>query len=111
MALAFVTHPMSRFPHVKLERVMFAVFAGLLLCLPIPLGSNRPWAWMIMEVVSFALVGAWLVAWALGRVEPSEALRKSWPAWIAMAAWVGLQVLHVVAIPAGIVGVLSPGSA
>lgn len=90
---------------------MFGVFVALLVWLPIPLGSNRPWSWMVMEIVAFALTGAWLVFWTLGRVEPSEALRKSWPAWIAIAAWVALEAAHVIALPAGLVGFLSPGSA
>jgi hypothetical protein len=39
----------------------------LLVVVAYPLGSNRPWAWTVMEVVTFALVGAWLMAWALGK--------------------------------------------
>lgn len=35
----------------KLERSIFYSFLLLLFCLPIPLGSNRPWAWSIMEFV------------------------------------------------------------
>ena len=98
-------------PRWSADRALFFVYAGLLLWLPVPLGSNRPWAWMIMEIVAFALVGAWLVAWGLGRATASEALRKSWPAWIAIAAWVALQVLHVIAMPRGLVAFLSPASA
>jgi len=93
------------------ERVLFILFALLLLWLPVPLGSNRPWAWMVMEVVAFALAGAWLAAWSAGRLRIPEALRRSWPAWIAIAAWVALQAVHVIPLPAGLVGLLSPNSA
>src|SRR5438477_12626359 len=104
MALSFDAFHMSW--HTRREsgeRVMFGVFVALLVWLPVPLGSNRPWSSMVMEIVAFALTGAWLVFWAQGRVEPSEALQKSWPAWIAIAAWVALQAAHVIPLPAGLV--------
>jgi len=112
MALSFDTpHMSSPSQRSTTERVLFILFALLLLWLPVPLGSNRPWAWMVMEVVAFALAGAWLVAWSAGRLQIPEALRRSWPAWIAIAAWVALQAVHVIPLPAGLVGLLSPGSA
>jgi putative inorganic carbon (HCO3(-)) transporter len=97
--------------HSKPERVLFTAFTVLLLWLPIPIGSNRPWSWMLMEIVAFALVGGWLVVFALGRVALPEALRRSWPAWIAIGAWVALQALQVIPLPAAWVGFLSPASA
>jgi len=78
---------------------------------PIPLGSNRPWAWTWLELGVDALVAAWLVLWALGRVEASEPLRRAWPAWIALAAWLAIQALHVVPLPLSWVAVLAPESA
>ena len=89
---------------------MFAAFILLLAWLPIPLGSNRPWAWTIMELAAFILTGAWLVAWALEAIEPAETLRKAWPAWIALALWLLLQALHVVPLPAGFVALVSPAA-
>jgi O-antigen ligase len=83
----------------------------LLVWLPIPLGSNRPWAWTVMEVGVFALVAAWLAAWAFGRAKPNDVLKRMWPAWAALGAWVGVQALHVVPLPAGLVSLLSPSSA
>ncbi len=83
----------------------------LLVWLPIPLGSNRPWAWTVLEVGVFGLLGAWLVAWAFDRVEPGGALMRAWPAWAALAAWVALQLLHVVPMPVGLVSLMSPSSA
>lgn len=83
----------------------------MLVWAPVPLGSNRAWAWAILEVGTYALVAAWLIAWGLGRVEATDALRRAWPAWIALGAWLALQALHVVSLPAGWVAVLSPESA
>src|SRR5215210_8570022 len=113
MALSIEASEMSwreRRP-ITAERVMFAAFLVLLVWLPIPLGSNRPWAWAVMELAAFILVGAWLVTWALGATRPTEAMRKAWPAWIALALWLALQAIHVAELPAGLVAFLSPAAA
>jgi O-antigen ligase len=62
-------------------------------------------------VWTYTLVAAWVVLWSLGRVEAPEALSRSWPGWIFMAVWIALQVLHVIALPAQWVAVLSPEAA
>lgn len=91
--------------------VLFWGFALLLVWIPIPLGSNRPWAWALLEVWTYALLGAWLVAWALGRVEVPQALRRAWPAWVLLATWLALQALHIVPMPASWIAHLSPEAA
>jgi O-antigen ligase len=65
----------------------------------------------VLELAVDALVAAWLVLWALGRVEASEPLRRAWLAWIALAAWLAIQALHVVPMPIAWVAALSPDSA
>lgn len=91
--------------------VLFWAFLALLVWVPIPLGSNRPWAWMVLEVWAYVLAAAWLLAWAVGRVEVSDALRGAWPAWILLGAWLALQGLHVVPMPESWVARLSPEAA
>jgi putative inorganic carbon (hco3(-)) transporter len=93
------------------DRVLFTALVVLLIWLPIPLGSNRPWAWAVMELATFALVVAWLVAWIRESVQIPDALRRAWPAWIALGLWLALQVLHVIELPQGLVAFLSPASA
>jgi putative inorganic carbon (HCO3(-)) transporter len=66
---------------------------------------------MIIEVGAFGLLSVWLLLWAARRVELSEAARGAWPAWIAMAAWLLLQALHVMPMPREIVAWLSPEAA
>ena len=40
----------------KQYKVQFYCFLTLIFWVPIPLGSNRPWAWSIIEIVAFALL-------------------------------------------------------
>lgn len=93
------------------ERVLFGLFVALLVWLPIPLGSNRPWAWALLEVTAFSLVAAWLALWALGRASCPGTLRRAWPALLLLALWILEQALHVVPMPPALVAALSPEAA
>ncbi|HSN22174.1 MAG TPA: O-antigen ligase family protein [Usitatibacter sp.] len=84
---------------------------ALLAWAPIPLGSNRPWAWMALEIGAFGLAGLWCAAWAVGAVRLPDAARAAWPAWLLLAAWLALQALYVVPLPPDTVAWLSPESA
>src|SRR5258706_8110236 len=79
--------------------------------MPIPLGSNRPWAWMILEVGSFVLLALWLLVWSLGRLETPEPLKGAWPAWIVLSLWIALEAVHVVPMSPEWVAALSPEAA
>ena len=96
------------------DRVEATLFWGVLVLLawaPIPLGSNRAWAWTLLEVWTFALAAAWLVAWAWGWIETPEVVRRAWMAWVVLALWMALQVLYIVTMPSGWVASLSPEAA
>lgn len=95
----------------SVEDVLFAGLVALLVWLPVPLGSNRPWAWMFMELAAYALCAGWFVAWAFDKVDVSEPLQRAWPAWIALIAWLGFETLHVLPMPRPLVSVLSPAAA
>jgi len=98
-------------PGGRAEAVLFWALLALLVWAPIPLGSNRPWAWMVLELWAYALLAVWLILWALGRTEPSTVVARAWPAWCVLGLWLALQVLHVVPMPAGLVAFLSPEAA
>ena len=93
------------------EKVVFWALLILLVWIPVPLGSNRAWAWGLFEAYAFGLVAVWLVLWALGLAEISQPLKHSWPAWIVLGSWVALQGLHLVHMPAAWVAALSPEAA
>ena len=93
------------------EKGLFCLLLALLVWIPIPLGSNRVWAWSLLEVVVYALVAAWSVLWALGRVTLPESLRKAWPAVVLLALWLAHSALHFTPLPPSWVRALSPESA
>lgn len=95
----------------NVERALFWAFAVLLVLVPLPLGSNRAWAWGLLEAYTFVLLAAWLILWALRVVTVPTPAKDAWPAWIALGLWLGLQGIHVLELPEGWVATLSPEAA
>jgi O-antigen ligase len=95
----------------RFEAILFWLFVGFLLWVPVPLGSNHPWSWSFLELGVFAMVAAWLVAWVLDAVQVPSVVRKAWPAWLVLAAWIVLQGFSFVPIPRMWVELLSPEAA
>src|SRR5260221_1922545 len=108
MALSFSDSETVDF---RLEKLIFWLLLAVLLWAPIPLGSNRAWAWSLLEIAVFVLVGAWLLFWAVGRAEVSESLAGSWPAFALLAIWLAHIVISFVPLPPSWVELLSPESA
>jgi putative inorganic carbon (HCO3(-)) transporter len=96
---------------LRLEKALFWLLMLLLVWVPIPLGSNRVWAWSVLEIAVFVLLIAWLVLWALGRAEVSEALGKAWPALAVFAVWLAHVGFTIVPLPPEWVELLSPEAA
>lgn len=73
---------------------------------PLPLGSNRAWAWMLLAATQF-----FLFAWYLMRVAPSGNMVRSQTRFVqfVLVAFALLPLLQLLPMPPEIVGVLSPG--
>lgn len=93
------------------SRAALWLLVALLFWAPFPLGSNRPWASMILEVAVFAAAALWTLDWMRGRVGPLPVLRAARPALVVLGAWLAYLTLHWVPLPASLVALLSPESA
>ncbi len=80
---------------------LFYGFLALIAWAPLPLGSNRSWAWTILVVGSCLLAMAWLIGFLLGRVQITEAFRRARWALAAGVLWMLYIGLQCVALPAG----------
>lgn len=93
------------------DRGLFLLFLGLLIWAPLPLGSNRPWLWSLLQIWIFALSVGWLALYARGRVSTTPVFREArifLGLSIAWLLWIGFQLIP---LPAGWVRALSPLSA
>lgn len=75
---------------------------------PLPLGSNRTWAWTILVVGSCLLAMAWLAGYLLGRLTPTEAFRRARWALGGGILWLLYVGLQIVPLPAAWIQSLSP---
>lgn len=83
-------------PSRQPDHWLFLVLCTLIFWAPIPLGSHRPWASALLQAVTglIAVSLCWLLA--RHRLQPSVALKKSWPAtalFFAIPLWSFLQLL------------------
>jgi O-antigen ligase len=104
---------MSRRPTTRefpFERCLFWAWLALLVWAPIPLGSNRPWAWGPLQAAIFLAMAVWLCLYAAGRVQVSDAARAARWFILAMALWTAYQAAYLLPMPADWVAVLSPAA-
>ena len=90
---------------------IFHLFLALIVWLPLPLASNRPWAWSIMEVWVFILVGASLWQIQQGKMQLPLALKAAWPVLLILGLdqlWV---IFQLIPLPFAWVQMLSPMAA
>src|SRR6185436_18115710 len=93
------------------ERGALVVFLALLVWAPFPLGSNRAWAWTILEAGLFVCAALWVVGWMQRRHGSLAVVRAAWPAFALLGAWLAYLALHWIPLPAGLVRALSPQAA
>src|SRR5258706_15140490 len=94
-----------------LEPFLFWAWIALLMWMPIPLGSNRPWAWAILQVGVFALVATWLLAWWRGAAPAPAPLRAARAYLLLLALWLLYEALYFVPLPPALLGGLSAEAA
>ena len=80
-------------------RFLFYAFLVLLAWLPLPMASNRPWAWSIMELYVFVLAIIWLILFAIGRTDPTKAFLKAKPVILLFALWILFVFIQFTPMP------------
>ncbi len=90
---------------------IFAFYLILIVWAPIPLGSNRPWSWALLEVWVLLLALGWLVGRILGRYSHRPILRDAWPMLLCSLLWLVYVWAQLVPLPVEILQRLSPEAA
>jgi len=93
------------------DQGIFIGFLILMFWLPLPLGSNRPWAWAIMEVAIFSLFLVWLWGFLHGRFRLTEAFQKAKQVLILFVLWLVYVAFQCIPLPYWLVEFLSPQAA
>ena len=88
--------------------LIYGLFLAFLVWVPLPMGSNRAWAWSLAEVWVFALLAWWLVLYLRGTVVVPPALKKARFVIALYCGWLLLVVVQIVPLPISVVEVVSP---
>lgn len=90
---------------------IFSFYLPLLIWAPIPMGSNRPWAWPVLALWIMALALSWLAGFIRGRHSYPTVLREAWPMFLCGFLWLVYVWLQLLPLPIDILKVLSPQAA
>lgn len=90
---------------------IFKSFLAFLVWIPLPLGSNRPWAWAILEIWAYVMAMAWIWGADRGRVVISPVFEKSRPVLILLFCWLVYGAFQLVPLPISLINLISPESA
>ena len=96
---------------IPYEGFFFWAWALIVVWAPIPLGSNRPWAWSLLEFATFGLAALWLGCYALGKVQPTAPFRSAKWFFALLGGWLIYQALFMVPIPRAWIALISPEAA
>ena len=93
------------------DRFFFWSWLAILVWAPIPLGSNRAWAWSLLELLAFGLAGGWLICFAFGKVAVTEPFRRAKWFLVLLGLWIIYQGLFILPMPQAWLAILSPEAA
>ena len=89
----------------KVEKSVFGLFLLLMLWLPIPLGSNRPWAWAILELTTFTLLIALVIFYSAAVF---KSIRENRLVFILALLFIVAQAITIFPLPYQLVETLRP---
>ena len=85
----------------KADTSLFYAYLALLAWIPLPLGSNRPWAICLMSVMVFALLAYWLILHIRQPLSTGRTFSRSLPVLgllLTAPLWAALQLLLDISI-------------
>jgi len=83
--------------------------AVLLVWLPLPLASNRPWAWFLMGFAAMTVFAA-AVASTRQSGKSGESLAAYRAVFVAFSLWLAYTLVQALPLPIGLVSFVSPAS-
>jgi len=92
------------------ESVLFVLLLGMLVWLPLPLGSNRPWAECVFQVWVFLITAVWFCLFFFRRVRFPKYIKKFWPIGLLLLLWIAWVLIQSVPLPIDYIETFSPQS-
>jgi putative inorganic carbon (HCO3(-)) transporter len=93
------------------DRKPFILFAFTIAWMPLPAGSNWPWAWVLLQILVFITAIGWLRLYAKGLVSVSPALLRAKPVFVLFGLWLAWIFLQIIPLPIGLLEIVAPRAA
>ena len=90
---------------------LFVALVALLVWVPLPLGSNRPWSWALMQAWILVIGTLWLWGAVRGRWSVTPALLRARWVLALFGAWIAWGLAQMIPVPGSLLVLLSPGAA
>ncbi len=92
------------------SKALFIALLILLVWLPFPLGSARPWAWALMEGATMLLLAAFLITrFRSSRIFPEIIYKVRWPLYL-LGLWLLYFLIQIVPLPMSLLEIISPSA-
>lgn len=98
-------------PSGKYGNFLYYALLLLLVWLPLPLGSNRPWAEAIFEIWSAMILLFWIAGYLRGHFLPGAAFRQAKAVLWLLVIWLIYLMLQWLPLPFSVRSILSPEGA
>jgi O-antigen ligase len=76
-------------------KALFHHLLAIIVCLPLPLASNRPWAWYLMEAWIFGLFGAWMLLVFKHKIHMPTYWKKCWLPLLTLTSFACLSFFQL----------------
>ncbi len=97
--------------NASFQERLFLGFLALLVWMPLPLGSNRPWAAAILEVWVYLLAMGWLWGFYRLEFELGPVFKKARFILILLFCWLLYAAFQFIPLPYTLISMLSPEAA
>ena len=88
------------------NQAIFIALLVLLVWIPIPLGSNRPWALSLMQIGTFIILMVWLINYLRKPYTLPRAIHVSRLPLLLFGLWLTYILLQAATIPDAVLGIM-----
>jgi putative inorganic carbon (HCO3(-)) transporter len=92
------------------DQLLFKFYLFTLMWMPIPAGSNWPWAWILLQMMVFSMATAWLLLHLKGKVKLNAAFTEARVILVLLALWLLWVTLQLLPLPVGWLVLIAPHS-
>ncbi|MBF0155028.1 MAG: O-antigen ligase family protein [Magnetococcales bacterium] len=93
-----------------IENLVFLVFLGLVFWAPLPLGSNRPWAWSVLEVGTFSLAGIYFFSHLGEGKSFGRIFQEHFSQVFLLLVWILIPLLQVMPLSTSLLSLVTPAT-